>query len=319
MSSRFGIDEAWARLTPAQCVAAGKTFVVGYISEDNTGKNITRAEIDAYRAVGIAVLLVYEYSTTAVHGGAAKGHRDAAIAIAGARAVGYPPGCAIGFAVDEDTRPDPSIIDAYCRAFTADVRAARYRSMDYGGYACVKRAADLGLADLHWQTYAWSGGAWDPRAAIRQVQNGVFLDGRDIDLDTALVDDFGAWMPGPNTNGALTVATIDDVYTLLVNDIDGGSLDAQNVLHWRLRGIQDQDDALLAAGPFGKPATPGLKQLAATLDQVLAVLAVLKTGGVDVAALAAQVAAAVIAHHDALTDADQPEIEAAVRTVLHGA
>jgi hypothetical protein len=119
--------------------------------------------------------------------------------------------------------------------------------------------------------------------------------------------------------GASTVATIDDVLALLTNDIDGGSLNAHNVLHWRLRGIQDQNDALLAQTPFGKPTTPGLVQLAGKLDQVLAALGTLHAGGVDAAALVSQIVAGVIASHDKLTDADEPVIEAAVRTVLHGA
>jgi hypothetical protein len=138
---------------------------------------------------------VYEYSTTAIAGGAAKGTRDAGIAIAAARALGYPTGCTIAFAVDEDISANPSAVDAYARAFTMACHAAGYRSMDYGGLATVKRCADLGLTDLHWQTYAWSGRptVWDPRVAIRQTQNAVTIAGRQVDLDTAMVDDFGAW------------------------------------------------------------------------------------------------------------------------------
>lgn len=192
----YGVDQAWDRLSPAQLLAVGKTFVIGYVGQDTTGKNITRAEVDAYRAAGIAVLLVYEYSATAVHGGVSAGAADADLAVRQAQALGYPPGCAIAFAVDEDTTPNPAIVYDYAHAFTARVRAAGYRSMVYGGLATVGYCLVHGLVDLAWQTYAWSGGVWDPRAAIRQVRNGVTIAGMNVDLDIAMTADYGAWAPG---------------------------------------------------------------------------------------------------------------------------
>jgi Domain of unknown function (DUF1906) len=195
---REGIDEAWSRLTAAEATAAGITFVIGYVSEDRS-KNLTRAEIDAYHAVGIDVLLVYEFSATAVEGGAAEAHRNSGVAISQARALGYPAGCALGFAVDQDTTGNPSMVDAYARAFTGDCHAAGYRSFVYGGLATVRYCADHGLADLLWQTFAWSGTPtiWDARAAIRQVAVEVTIAGQEVDLDVAMATDIGAWLaPG---------------------------------------------------------------------------------------------------------------------------
>jgi hypothetical protein len=220
----YGIDEAWARLTPAQVRAAGKDFVIGYVGQDTTGKNITKSEVDAYRAAGVAVLLVYEYSATAVHGGASAGTTDADLAVRQAQALGYPQGCAIAFAADEDTSANPSIVDAYARAFTARVHAAGYRSMVYGGLATVRRCADLRLTDLQWQTYAWSGTptTWDPRAAIRQVQNGVTIAGADVDLDTAMTADYGAWAPGFGGD-TLSTAAESQVQSVFQAVFAGGS------------------------------------------------------------------------------------------------
>lgn len=212
--SQFGVDEDWQRLSPAQLLAGGRTFAIGYVSEDTTGKNITAAEVHAYLAAGVAVLLVYEYSTTAIAGGYARGVRDAGIAVAHARALGYPASCAIAFAVDQDTSSNPSAVDGYCRGFTATVHANGWRSMVYGGYSTVRYALDHGIVDLGWQTYAWSGNptAWDPRAAIRQVQNAVMIAGKQVDLDTAMVDDFGAW-----TGVAMSDADIPDTHRLASN------------------------------------------------------------------------------------------------------
>lgn len=316
MSRHYGIDEAWARLTPAQAKAAGKEFVVGYVSEDRTGKNLTAAEIAGYLAAQVAVLLVYEYSITAVEGGPSRGTRDAGIAVAQAKQLGYPAGCALGFAVDEDETAHPSNVDGYARAFTAACHAAGYRSMVYGGLATVKRCLDLGLVDLGWQTYAWSGSptVWDPRAVIRQYQNGAVINARDVDLDVAMGDDYGAWMPSSKQlNGVLAMTTLDDIAARLTA-IEGGSVDKADALIWWIRALADQDDPLIAdtTKSFGRPPFPGLKQLGAKLDA-------LALGGVDMAGLVQQIVAGVIASHDALTDADQPVIEAAVRAVLHGA
>ncbi|MFI2206441.1 hypothetical protein ACH47Z_37915 [Streptomyces sp. NPDC020192] len=44
-----------------------------------------------------------------------------------------------------------------------------------------------------WQTYAWSGGNWDSRAQLRQVQNDITVAGHDADLDQAMAADFGQW------------------------------------------------------------------------------------------------------------------------------
>lgn len=213
MSSHYGIDEAWARLTPDQVKATGKEFIVGYVSEDTTGKNITREEVQTAHDAGLGVLLVYEYSTTAVHGGASKGTVDATTGITHVRLLGnYPTGCALAFAVDENTSANPSVVDDYARAFTLKCHVEGFRSMVYGGLATVKRCADLGLADLFWQTYAWSGGQWDSRATIRQIQNGVVIDGKDVDIDLAMVDDYGAWMP------TTTIQKVDDDMLMLVQD-----------------------------------------------------------------------------------------------------
>lgn len=278
MTTRFGIDEAWQRLTPAQLAAAGKTFVVGYVSEDASGKNLTAAEVAAYHAAGIAVLLVYEYSTTAIEGGATKGHHDAAIAIAHARQLGYPTGCAIGWAVDENTTGRASVIDAYARAMTGDLHAAGYRSLDYGGLATVQRCADLGLADLHWQTYAWSGSptVWDPRAAIRQVQNGVVLDGKDIDLDVAVVDDFGAWLPNGGTSMALlNDAQRDDLLQQCTSVLGAAYAHSRASGDNPVLGIGDQVAALYDA-LVRHPAGPGTltdAQVTALGTQIGAVVA----------------------------------------------
>lgn len=190
----LGYDEAWQRLTAAQVKATGRGFIIGYVSENRTGKNITRAEVQAAHDAGLGVLLVYEYDPRAAEGGAPAGHVNGLTAIQGALAVGYPRGCAIAFAVDEQSLPLGALHD-YATAFTGAVHTAGFRSMGYGGLVTITFLLNAGLVDLGWQTYAWSNGQWDSRAAIRQYRNGVTIDGVTLDLDQTMRPDFGAWMP----------------------------------------------------------------------------------------------------------------------------
>lgn len=291
----YGVDEAWQRLSPAEAKAAGKSFVIGYVSENTTGKNITKAEIASYLAAGVAVLLVYEYATNAVEGGAAKGARDAGIAIAQARALGYPAGCALGFAIDEDESAHPGNVDAYSRAYTAACHAASYRSMEYGGYAAVKRCADLGLTDLHWQTYAWSHGLWDPRCAIRQVRNGAVYAGKDVDDDQAMVADFGAWDPNGGSMSSINTDALIAAWRAGMSTASDG-LPVEPV-KWEIRheqfeaattstlaGLSAKVDALAAAVAAGG-GSPDVAAFNTHLDQVIA------TQHAQIAQLAAQVAA----------------------------
>lgn len=302
LAGRNGIDEAWARLTPAQAQAAGLSFVVGYVSEDTSGKNLTKAEALGYLADGVGVLLVYEYATDAVSGGTARGARDAGIGVAQARAVGYPQGCVLAFAVDEDTSGNPAQVDSYARAFTAVCHTAGYRSMDYGGYATVKRCADLELTDLHWQTYGWStvNGrlTWDPRVAIRQTQNGVNINGRDVDRDVAMVDDIGAWLPN---GGGVFVALSDAQQTEMFGEVQhlARQMDA-----FRQGSNKTADGQNVVPVDQLKQLVTGQAATQAQVTALTAAVAKLASGGTSVDT------AAVIAHIDQVSATESAAVKA---------
>ena len=42
------------------------------------------------------------------------------------------------------------------------------RTGGYGGYWTINRLFNSGLIRFGWQTSAWSGGLWDPRAQLQQ-------------------------------------------------------------------------------------------------------------------------------------------------------
>src|SRR6185312_5360978 len=118
-----------------------------------------------------------------------RGVAEAKEAEAQAKAVGAPAGRPIYFSLDFDATPgQQGAIDAYFEGVASVIGLARTGA--YGGYYPIKRLFDAGKIKWAWQTYAWSGGQWDSRAQLRQVQNEVESG---LDKDHAVVADFGQW------------------------------------------------------------------------------------------------------------------------------
>lgn len=192
-SLAVGIDQAWDRASPAQLREFGAAFVCRYLGEDTTGKNLTRAEADAYRAAGIAIVSNYEYAA----GGALRGFRDgqrvARLAADQHLAVGGPADRPIYFSVDLDvvTGAQMSAVGSYFGGIASVIGHRRVGA--YGEYSVIKMLFDNALIAYGWQTYAWSSGNWDPRAQLRQVRNGIKVAGHTVDLNEAWAADYGQW------------------------------------------------------------------------------------------------------------------------------
>jgi len=192
--THFGIDYAWSKPPVAAMTAAGVKFIARYLSNDPS-KNLGRAEATAANAAGIWCVVVWETTAARATAGRSAGRDDALTALAQARALGMPEDRPIYFAVDFDATskhfPD---IREYFIGVTSEMGKDRVGM--YAGFGPIKWAFDTGLITWGWQTYAWSGGKWDPRAHIHQYQNGVTLGGADVDYDLAMVDDYGQWKIG---------------------------------------------------------------------------------------------------------------------------
>lgn len=192
---RVGVDYSWGRPQLAGLRDAGYTFAVRYLSHDTTGKNLTIDEADALIGAGFDVVVNWEHGARDALAGRERGAADAAEAARQAEAVGMPPGRPIYFAVDFDATPDQlPAIDDYFDGVASVLGVARTGA--YGGFAPIKRLLDGRRITWAWQTYAWSGGRWDPRAQLRQVLNRVIIAGAEVDIDEAWADDFGQWGSG---------------------------------------------------------------------------------------------------------------------------
>lgn len=196
----LGLDYAWSHPGVDTMWNAGYRFAMRYLSWLPNGKVIGKSEYSQLLAKGIAVGMNWEYSANDQRAGASGGHKDATEAKRQMKALGVPLGKVCYFSADWDVASNElGTCLAYWKAARA-VMAPEYGVGVYSGYRTIKFALDNGFHG--WQTYAWSGGAWDPRAHIRQIQNGIRVGGADCDknqlmrLDAGLVG-LGAPTPTP--------------------------------------------------------------------------------------------------------------------------
>jgi hypothetical protein len=210
-----GIDYSFGRPSTAAIKAAGYSFVCRYVSYNTSGKNINKSEADSLRAAGISIVINWENAATDALKGHDTGVTHAREAQRQAVAVGMPATRPIYFSVDFDaTEAQQSAINAYMDGVASVL--GRNRTGAYGGYYVIKRLFDAGKITWGWQTYAWSGGQWDARAQLRQVQNGITVGGEDCDRDEAEATDYGQW-GGPTTPGKPDGASVTgDTYTDLI-------------------------------------------------------------------------------------------------------
>jgi hypothetical protein len=216
ITPRYGVDYSFARPSPASIRAQGFTFAARYVSGDpGGGKDLSHAEADALIAAGIDVVVVWEASSTAALNGYNQGVSDARTANAEAASCGEPASRPIYFAVDFETNSGSiGAVSAYFAGVASVLGVARTGA--YGGIYTIESLFNEGRIAFGWQTYAWSGGAWDGRAQLRQIQNGI--DNDEEDEDEAVASDFGQWgtgaapAPAPSpTRGSLDSVSCDAI------------------------------------------------------------------------------------------------------------
>ena len=189
---RTGIDFAWHPALDFMGVKSlGHTFVCRYLSP-SVGKNLSPSEAATWRHAGLDIVSVWESTATRAESGYAAGVQDAHRAVGQALSCGAGPDSPHYFAVDEDTTVGPHI-----RGYFSGVASVIPLHLigGYGGLDVIRGLFDQNLVSYGWQTYAWSGSptVWDPRAHLRQVQNGINVCGIASDLNHATAPDFGQW------------------------------------------------------------------------------------------------------------------------------
>jgi Domain of unknown function (DUF1906) len=192
MAAIYGVDYSWDRPDPDVLYSQGKRFAGRYLSYDTSGKNLSKAEADRLSTAGMGIVLIWEQAKYDPLSGHALGRQHATHAQSMLAGVGAPRGPVIYFAVDFDATPTQlSHVGDYLRGVAEVI--GHGRTGVYGGIRTIAYCFDRHLVSYGWQTYAWSHGAWDERAQLRQYHNGATLGGGTVDLDVAATTPFGAW------------------------------------------------------------------------------------------------------------------------------
>jgi hypothetical protein len=183
----------------ARLNAAKIDFVCRYYSR-NPAKNLSAGEATALGAAGIRLVSVWEAAGDLLASfGPAQGARDAADALKLAAAIGQPPGSAIYFAVDFDATAAEIAheIGGYFAAIRTAL-AGRYKVGVYGSGLVCATLRDAGQAEYLWLACAggWAGTSGFTGWHIHQsLPSDPWNLGFEVDPDTAVDGDFGAWSP----------------------------------------------------------------------------------------------------------------------------
>jgi hypothetical protein len=195
----FGLDYV-SGPSVADLKAAGVSFVCRYLSYVNAltqVKLLTPNEAKTLSQAGISIVSNYEWYANRALEGFSSGVQDARIAQQQHAACGGPTDRPIYFSVDTDT--DGAHVADYFHGVASVL--GLHRTGAYGSYRVLQYLFNEGLIAWGWQTYAWSYGAWEPRAHIQQYQNGVSLAGHSVDYNRSYKSDFGQWKVGENMSG----------------------------------------------------------------------------------------------------------------------
>jgi hypothetical protein len=187
----LGLD-SMRGVRPSALPHTGVHFEARYIVPGNP-KSLTRSELTGLQQYGTRVVAVWENGAMDMLGGYQAGRWAAQRAQQDLTGLGIPH-AAIYFAADFAVSPQQQgPVNEYLRGAASVVGLDRTGL--YGSYGAIRGAFDAHLIQYGWQTYAWSAGHWDPRAALRQYSVDQYRAGTTVDLNLAVHRDYGAVYP----------------------------------------------------------------------------------------------------------------------------
>lgn len=188
-----GLDFSFGRPGAQAIVVAGYTFVLRYVPYlGDQGKGLTASEIRDYRAVGLAIGLVFESTAGRMLDGYPAGVEDANQCLRSGVSLDLPAGMVYYFACDRDLIPEMfPYVDDYLRGAASVLGIGRVGL--YAEFEVIKHCHEAGTATYLWQTYAWSGGQEYPYRHLYQYRNGQVLNGAEVDFNEAYGSDQGLW------------------------------------------------------------------------------------------------------------------------------
>ncbi len=184
------------------------------------GKVLTPGEAQALSQHGIALVSNWEWSANRALQGHDAGVWDGGTAAKIHHACGGPSDRPIYFSVDVDVA-EQAVLDYFKGVASA---IGLHRTGAYGSYRVLHELFNAGAITWGWQTYAWSGGVWEPRAHIQQYSNNMSLAGHSVDYNRSIKSDFGQWFFGQQTpiqEETMAPLTLTDVKQYFKANADG--------------------------------------------------------------------------------------------------
>lgn len=223
------VDYSWGRPGGAALRAAGKAAAIRYLLDDGQGgKGLDASEVADLHAHGVGIVACLEISADGWRGGHDGGVKHGQLAAQQMAALGFPADRPCYFCVDRNTTPaDYPAVDAYLAGCAQGIGSAA-RVGVYGEADVVDHCWTAKSAAHFWQTYAWSAGRISPNAEILQYLNGQTLNGAAVDLDRAMVRDYGQWPKPPTTYRLQVAAGATVTHYALAN----GCLDGTKTTKW---------------------------------------------------------------------------------------
>ncbi len=296
-----------ARIDPAALIAAKCSAVFRYTTRQDWPKSIARPEVLELGSIKMPLVCNFESTADRMRGAGPAGHADAVEQSGNLAVLGIPPQAVRSwFSADWDVQATEVILCLDYLEAAAEVLGGKQFVGCYGGWRLVQAAADAGFAI--WQTSAWSGGRWDPRAVARQTGQQQYVGGVQVDVNQIIdLAGLGAW-GGPNSGGTVILGQ-DDLDAIAARVYAYGREDVNlatgvmhnvplgNLAHGSWVALNDPKTGLLTQMAQVKTAVTQQPMTATALAQALApVLAPLlpAAGTVDPAPIAAAAATAVV-------------------------
>lgn len=187
----------WPKIDLQAAWDAGARVVTVYVG-GTTDKQASAAFIAKAIRIGFGVKYNYEWWAGRAAGGAASGQQDATWAVQNTnqrgdevrKILGYGPESpvSIDLSCDIDVTVQngklPAAIEDYYHAGKDVLTAHGYLQGAYAERDVIIALDNLGLLNgCRWQTYAWSGGLFTPKADLYQWRNGQRLGGAAVDFN----------------------------------------------------------------------------------------------------------------------------------------
>jgi len=190
-----GVDYSTDRPDAFCMASSGLRFAARYFGAGSYDKHASAAECGALAAAGLNIVALCEGWEDDALRGAGKGVDHAQLAAQGVANAGGPDNAPIYFAVDFDASIGQLGQVAY---YFEGVRSVigQHRIGIYGGIRTIEWAAQYGVADWFFQTYAWSGGQWSQHNHFEQYLNHQWVCGGLVDRCRSMRKSFGQWQPG---------------------------------------------------------------------------------------------------------------------------